>query len=173
MLLRRCRAHPNLCKLRQLVFARAGKTPARKDVTLCAETLSGGGRLTKVAFEKLRLEFPELDLKKNFVLRQLKVDDHEQRASWSACMWQFDKRRGRACPEAGTDLLPVQRARSHTARANTRRFATQSKTKGFQVLLQPARSPEMSMLTISLFSPPADGRCAGGYGDKARLAVCS
>lgn len=149
------------------------RTPARKDVTLRAEALSAGGRLTKVAFELLRQEFPEQDLKKNFVLRQLK--SYREQISWfhrdaryklergvripcgklERSVWQFDKRRGRPCPEAGTELwYQHDGARPHTARANTRPFATQSKTRGFriQVLVQPPQSPDVNIDDLAFFA---------------------
>ena len=47
--------------------------PARKDVILGTEALSAGRRLTKAAFEQLRVEFPEQNLKKIFVLHQLEL----------------------------------------------------------------------------------------------------
>ena len=52
---------------------RAVRMPARKDVILRAEALSAGRRLTKAAFEQLRVEFPEQNLKKFLVLHQLKL----------------------------------------------------------------------------------------------------
>ena len=49
------------------------KTPVRKDVTLRAEELIHGGRLTKAAFAQLKKDFPTQDLKKNFITTQLKM----------------------------------------------------------------------------------------------------
>lgn len=47
------------------------KTPKRKDVTLRAEEITRGGALTKAAFAQLKLDFPDQNLKWNFVRKQL------------------------------------------------------------------------------------------------------
>ena len=49
------------------------KTPVRKDVTLRAEELTHGGRLTKATFAQLKKDFPTQDLKKKFITKQLKM----------------------------------------------------------------------------------------------------
>ena len=59
------------------------------------------------------------------------------------------------CPKAGTDLLyQHDGARPHTARATTRSFATQSKTKGFhiQILVQPGQSPDLNIDDLVFFA---------------------
>ena len=48
------------------------KTSMRKDVTLRAEELTQGGRLTRASFTKLAADFPGQNLKRNFVGKQLK-----------------------------------------------------------------------------------------------------
>eukprot|EP00117_Sycon_ciliatum_P044677 scpid99779/ scgid32195/ len=48
------------------------KTPARNDVTLRAAAITRGGRLTKAAFSQLQEDFPDQNLKPNFVRKQLK-----------------------------------------------------------------------------------------------------
>lgn len=69
--------------------------------------------------------------------------------------WRFEKSRGsQPCPEAGTELLyQHDGARPHTARANERSFATQSKMRGFriQVLVQPAQSPDVNVDDLAFF----------------------
>ena len=48
------------------------KNPMRKDVTLRAEELKRGGRLTRSSFAQLNEDFPDQILKCNFVGKQLK-----------------------------------------------------------------------------------------------------
>lgn len=48
------------------------KTPMRKDVILRAAEITHGGRLTRAKFQQLSEEFPMLNLKENFVRKQLK-----------------------------------------------------------------------------------------------------
>ena len=49
------------------------KTPVQKDVTLRAEELTHGGRLTKAAFAQFKKGFSIQDVKKNFITKQLKM----------------------------------------------------------------------------------------------------
>ena len=48
------------------------KTPLRKDVTLRADALTKGGRLSKAAFAQLRSDFPGQNLKSNFIRNRVK-----------------------------------------------------------------------------------------------------
>ena len=62
------------------------KTPVRKDVTLRAEELTHGGRLTEAAFAQLKKDFPTQDLKKNFITKQLKMY-REEKAEGRPVSW--------------------------------------------------------------------------------------
>ena len=48
------------------------KNPKRKDVTLRPEELTRRGRLTRSSFSQLKEDFPDQNLKRNVVGRQLK-----------------------------------------------------------------------------------------------------
>lgn len=69
--------------------------------------------------------------------------------------WQFTRRRGEKCPEAGQPLhYQHDGARPHTAKTNTRAFASHSKMRGFRinVVVQPAQSPDLNVDDLAFFN---------------------
>ena len=68
--------------------------------------------------------------------------------------WQFSKRKGTRCPEAGQPLhYQHDGARPHTAQVNQRVFASHGKMKDFniQVVVQPAQSPDLNVDDLAFF----------------------
>ena len=65
------------------------KTPQRKDITLRAEAITRGGPLTKSAFALLKQDFPDENLKWNFVRKQLNFyrQQIEQSVPTAAVEW--------------------------------------------------------------------------------------
>ena len=65
------------------------KTPQRKDITLRAEAITRGGPLTKHAFALLKQDFPDENLKWNFVRKQLNFygQQIEQSVPTAAVEW--------------------------------------------------------------------------------------
>jgi len=76
------------------------RTPMRKSITLRAEALTNGRRLSKAAFAKLQSEFPEQNLNKRFVVRQLKWfrDQLKAKVPVSQLNWSRNRKEcGRGC----------------------------------------------------------------------------
>ena len=78
-------------------FVRTGRQavrmPARKDVILRAEALSAGRQLTKAGFEQLHVEFPEQNLKKMFVLHQLRLFREQKAEGKTMTEMQWSRQR--------------------------------------------------------------------------------
>ena len=82
------------------------KTPVRKDVTLRAEELTHGGRLTKTAFAQLKKDFPTQDLKKNFITKQLKMYREQKAEGRPVSMIDWSRKR-KHCGRGATKFTPA------------------------------------------------------------------
>ena len=82
------------------------KTPVRKDVTLRAEELTHGGRLTKAAFAQLKKAFPTQDLKKNSITKQLKIY-REQKAEGRPILMIDWSRKRKHCGRGAIKFTPA------------------------------------------------------------------
>ena len=68
--------------------------------------------------------------------------------------WEFNKRKGTKCPEAGVpQLYQHDGARPHTALVNQRVFASHGKMKQFNlhVVVQPAQRPDLNVDDLDFF----------------------
>ena len=82
------------------------KTPVRKDVTLRAEELAHGGRLTKAAFAQLKKDFPTQDLKKNFITKQLKMYREQKAEGRPVSMIDWSRKR-KHCGRGAIKFTPA------------------------------------------------------------------
>ena len=82
------------------------KTPVRKDVTLRAEVLTNGGRLTKAAFAQLKKDFLTQDLKKNFITKQLKMHREQKAEGRPVSMIDWSRKR-KHCGRGAIKFTPV------------------------------------------------------------------
>ena len=82
------------------------KTPVRKDVTLRAEELTHGGRLTKAAFAQLKKDFPTQDLKKNFITKQLKMYREQKAEGRPVSMIDWSRKR-KHCGRGAIKFTPA------------------------------------------------------------------
>ena len=82
------------------------KTPVRKDVTLRAEELTHGGRLTKAAFAQLKKDFPTQDLKKNVITKQLKMYREQKAEGRPVSMIDWSHKR-KHCGRGAIEFTPA------------------------------------------------------------------
>ena len=128
------------------------KTPMRKDVTLRAEELTQGGRLTQASFTKLAADFPGENLKRNFVGKQLKwYREQKERGIPLAHMPWSRKRKncGRGCykftPATARKLIEINN--KHWGALSYKRLAGKLKEAGIDVVPETVRtwSKELGM----------------------------
>ena len=128
------------------------KTPMRKDVTLRAEELTPGGRLTLASFTKLAADFPGQNLKRNFVGKQLKwYREQKERGIPLAHMPWSRKRKncGRGCykftPATARKLIEINN--KHWGALSYKRLAGKLKEAGIDVVPETVRtwSKELGM----------------------------
>ena len=86
------------------------KTPVRKDVTLRAEEITHGGRLTKAPFAQLKKDFPTQDLKKNFITKQLKMYCEQKAKGQLLSMIDWSRKRNTADVELSSLRLLLRRS---------------------------------------------------------------